>query len=106
MIKLGEIMPEQMIESGYRGRRVIVAKPPEPVRAFARTQLLLGRFLPFLAESPATHHHVETLLGGAQQVPRVIFVFGTYPRREISINPTACNDAGQAMHLCAAGTRR
>src|SRR3989338_11528273 len=99
-------MPEQPIEAGDRSGRIVIAKPPEPVRAFARTKLPFGGLLLVWTEPSAGHDHVETLLGHAQQIPGAILVMGTDPGREISIYPTACNDTRQAVHMRAAGACR
>src|SRR3989338_8240428 len=99
-------MPEQPIEAGDRSGRIVIAKPPEPVRAFARTKLPFGGLLLVWTEPSAGHDHVETLLGHAQQIPGAILVMGADPGREITIHPTARYYARQFMHMRADGSRR
>ncbi len=50
--------------------RVVVAEPPEPVRALADRELPLGRAALVRVEAAAADHQVEALLGGARAGPR------------------------------------
>src|SRR3989338_1962847 len=78
-VQFGQVVAEQAIEAGYRMCRVVIAKPPEPVGAFARAKLFFGRFLFGWTEPGTGHDHIEALLGDAQQLPCAILVRRAYP---------------------------
>src|SRR5687768_6775429 len=104
-VKISEIIAKQLVETRYHVRRVIIAQPPEPVRAFAGSQLPfgLGHFL--TGQTSALHHEIVTMLGRAEQVPGAVFVAVADPCGKCSIYPTAGRQYGQSddigrIHEC------
>ena len=78
-----------MIETGDRVCRIVIAKPPEPVGAFAGCQLPAGFDLFFAAQAAALHDQIETVFCGAQHVPGAILFLVADPGRKRSVHPAA-----------------
>lgn len=69
LIKVGQVPAIQLLEIPNHRCRVVIAKPPEPVRAFTQSELMCGRLLLIHVEGAIIKRPVKMLLGLTQQVP-------------------------------------
>ena len=74
VIQIGQVGTKQPFKITDRVFGVIVAEPPEPVRALTDGQLVLGRQGLITAQTALCHDLVKDLLGIAQHVPATVLV--------------------------------
>src|SRR5690554_747628 len=89
----------ELLKVADRFSRVVIAKPPEPVRPLANGQLLFGGSLLLGSQTAGLPYPVKRLLGLYQQVPTQVFVPLANPGRKRAIYPAARREPGQRQWL-------
>ena len=98
-IQARQVVAEQAVEAGHRGRRIVVAEPPEPVGALAHGKLGLRRGGRGLVQAPAGGDQVIALLRRAQQLPGAVLVRVPYPGGQVAIDPASRHQRRQGARV-------
>src|SRR5258708_13033867 len=88
LVEPQELPPVELLELAHGLRRVVVPKPPEPVRALAEAQLP-GDAGAHGSIARGREHAVAALLRSAQQIPRAVLRRVADPCRDRALNPPA-----------------
>jgi len=96
------LAPVEAIELTHRIRRIVVAEPPEPIRALAQSQLALGGRLLLALRRIGLHYTIEGQLRLAQEIPRPVLGGIAHPGGQCAVHPASRQHFPQRRRLEAA----